>query len=318
MEPHPARPVNEVTTDRDLARAIAVACYGREPRVEAISRVNNLVFRLRFPGACKILKLARGPDAATIRKELALIGLLARHGIPVPAVEHADREGAAVGRPYVVMESAGDRTVADYIGHPGVLPPRLFTAMGAVLARIHGLTLEPADEGRIEGTGPRDPGASVGELHRLADRLADERLLGADEAALFKSLAFPSGDGSQLCHGDFHAVQCVVRDGRIAAVVDWESARAGNPAIDFAFTHAYLDFYSPPELVRCFMAGYTADRALPGDYDRAYLPVRMAHALALIRVWRGRQPVAGRPAAAGRRVERAVELFRAYHREWRA
>lgn len=304
-------------TDRDLARAIAVACYGREPRVEAISRVNNLVFRLRFPDACKILKLARGPDAATIRKELSLLGLLARHGIPVPAVEHADRDGAGVGRPYVVMESAGDRTVADYIGHPGDLPRRLFTEMGGILAEIHGLALEQSGEVRIEGTGPRDPGAYVGALYRLAGRLADERLLEADEVALLKSLTFPPADGGQLCHGDFHAVQCVVRDGRIAAVVDWESARAGNPVIDFAFTHAYLDFYSPPELIRGFVAGYTADRALPEDYARAYLPVRMAHALALVRVWRGRGPVARRHAAAGRRIERAIELFRAYGREWR-
>src|SRR5437899_12695783 len=37
-------------------------------------------------------------------------------------------------------------------------------------------------------------------------------------------------------------VQCVVDQGRISAVVDWESARAANSAIDLAIPHAHLDY----------------------------------------------------------------------------
>lgn len=315
-QPDPS--VISAAAERDLARAIARACYGEEPHVEALTRLNNLVFRLRFPGAWKVLKLAKGPDGAAIRKELMLIGLLARHAVPVPSVEHQDPEGSRVGRPYFVMASAGDRTAADWIGNPDDVPRRLFAEMGGVLARIHGITFEQSGDIRAEGIVPRDPALHLDALYRLADWLATERLLDAGEVALFESLPFPPVDGRQLCHGDFHAVQCIVRDGRIAAVVDWESAWVANPIIDFAITHAYLDFYSPPELIRCFVAGYAADRPLPPDYERAYLPVRMAHALGLIRAWRSRGPGAWRHALAHRKVEHAVELYRAYCCQWRA
>ena len=76
-------------------------------------------------------------------------------------------------------------------------------------------------------------------------------------------------------HGDFHAVQCVVHDGHISAVVDWESAWSGNSAIDFAVTQVYLESYCPGDLLAAFVTGYLSQRTLPAGYQRDYLPVRM-------------------------------------------
>ena len=118
----------------------------------------------------------------------------------------------------------------------------------------------------------------------------------------------PTIDGTELCHGDFHAVHCLVRDGRITAVVDWEAAWAGNSMVDLAVAHAYLNYYCPLEAVRSFLAGYEQVKPLPVDYERAYLPARMAHALELAKIWRLR----GRPAEA----RRAVELYRIYARHY--
>jgi aminoglycoside phosphotransferase (APT) family kinase protein len=277
-----------------------------EPQLEPISRLNHAVFRLRFAEGCKILKLTKGPESASIRKELMLIGLLARHGIPVPVIEHADDGGKLVGRPFFIMESAGHRTVADWAGQPDELGRGLFAEMGSVLARIHGITFPASGDIRHDGIVPRDVQAVIRRLYDLADWGVAQRLLDASDAARFKSLAMPPAHGVALCHSDFHAVQCVVRDGRIVAVVDWESAWAGNPLIDFAIVHAYLDSYASRELIGCFFDGYAALRPLPADYERTYLPVRMAHALGLLRVWYGQGRQAG--------VRRAVELFRAYSR----
>ncbi len=297
----------EAASDRELARVIALHCYGAAPQLEALSQLNHAVFRLRFADGCKILKLAKGPEQASVRKELMLLALLGRHGIPVPAVEHADEGATLVGRPFFIMQSAGDRTVADWVGRPDELARGLFAEMGGVLGRIHGIIFPASGDIRHDGIVARDVQAVIRRLHDLADWGEAQRLLDARDVAGFKSLAMPPAHGVSLCHSDFHAVQCIVRDGRIVAVVDWESAWAGNPLIDFAIVHAYLDYYTPPELLGCFFRGYASLRALPADYERAYLPVRMAHALALLWISHGQ---GHRPAAA-----RAADLFRTYSRQ---
>jgi Ser/Thr protein kinase RdoA (MazF antagonist) len=294
----------ETGSDRELARAIALQYYKMEARLEPLSQLNHAVFRLRFPDGSKILKLARGSESSSIRKELMLVGLLARHGIPVPVVEHVDEGGTLVGRPFFIMESAGDRTVADWVGRPNKLGRGLFAEMGAVLGRIHGISFPASGDIPHDGIVPRDVPAVIRRLHDLADWGASQRLLDASDVARFKSLAMPSAHGVALCHSDFHAVQCVVQDGRIVAVVDWESAWAGNPLIDFAIAHAYLEAYAPAELTDRFFAGYAALRPLPADYEQDYLPVRMAHTLGLLKVWHGQGREAG--------VRRAIELFRKY------
>jgi aminoglycoside phosphotransferase (APT) family kinase protein len=295
-----------MSSDVDLARRIALGCFGLEPRIEPISRLNNLVFRLRYPHGAMILKMARDGDASALRKELAIIDILARHCVPAPAVEVADPEGAQLGRPFVVMRSAGERTVADWAGDPGDEGRALFAAMGDVLARIHGITFHESGEIRAEGIVRLDASAVRAEADRAADRAADRGHLGRDEAARFRALATPDLEGPSLCHRDFHGVQCVVDRGRIAAVVDWESAWASNPSVDLAIAHGYLDFYCDPSLIEAFFTGYRSARPLPDRYDRDNLPIRMAHALGMMRVWdeQGLDP----------NLRRSIELFRTYTR----
>jgi Ser/Thr protein kinase RdoA (MazF antagonist) len=287
--------------DRDLALRIARECYGCEPRLEPLASSNNLVFRLRFAGGAKVLKLARDADGAATRKELMLIDLVRRHGVPAPVVEHADGQATRVGRPFIIMASAGERRVADWIAAPDQHGPALFEEMGAILAGIHGIALGPND-----GIPERDPQADRQRLRRLAEWVQGQGFLDASEVDRFLGLDLPAVAGHALCHGDFHPVQCVVHDRRISAVVDWQSAWAGNALVDLAIAHAYLDAYCPPVLIRDFFRGYSARCPLPSDYPAAYLPVRMAQALALLRVWHGQ----GRPQLA----RHALELYRTYAR----
>ena len=296
-----------VAHDTSLASIVAEHCYGATPEIECLSRYNNDVFRLRFSNGSKILKLARSSQSTLLRKELMLIDLLARRAVPVPVVEHEDRDGRLVGRPFFIMDSAGDRTVADWVGTEGDPGRQLFAEMGHVLARIHGVRFAESGEIQHDLIAPSHREEQSQRLLRLADWVVEQKLLGADEVALFKSAALPRITGGELCHGDFHAVQCIVQKDRISAVVDWESAWAGNSVIDLAIVHAYLDYYCPPELLACFFAGYTAIRPIPPDYDEAYRLVRMAHVLGLLKVWYSRRH--------RQNVRRAVDLYRAYSRK---
>ena len=297
-----------ITDDAALAREICVRCFGREALLEPLGGPNNAVFRLRFAEGLHILKLARSADAGPLRKEHMLLELLGRHGIPVPRVEHSDLEAKTVGRPFLILASAGELRVADYLQVHTAQSHALCREMGELLGRIHTLVLSGSGDLQPEGYVPRERGAYLQRLHALSDWAAAQRLIEPAEAEAFRALPMPDMSGTNLCHGDFHAVQCIVHEGRVSAVVDWESAWSGNAAIDFAVTQVYLESYCPGDLLSAFVAGYLSRRTLPSGYQRDYLPVRMAQALALMRAMLAR----GTPEY----VARAAELYRAYLQAW--
>jgi len=289
-----------------LAARIARACYGEDARVEPISEVNNHVYRLRLRGGCRVLKFAKGDDGAAIRRELTLLAALRECGLPLPHVECEDGEGALLGRPFFIMRSAGEQTVADHLGRRTA--SELCTEMGRVLGRIHGVELCPSGTARMEGMAPTIDGREeVAGAYRLAEWAVSAGGLSARDMRRFAALPVPALEGQSLCHGDFHAVQCIVDGGRITAVVDWQSSRRGNPLHDLAVTHTYLDYYAAPECIRSFLDGYAEVAVVPSEYELAYRPVRVVQALALARVfqYQARQALAGR----------AMELARRYLRE---
>ena len=285
-----------------IAHDIAASRYGAGVQVEAISGPSGGVFRLRLPDGTRILKLGRDPAGTALRKEQVLIERLQQERIPVPVVEHAALEADP---PYILMDSAGDYRAADYMNAPPLVAQNVFGEMGVLLARIHDVRIDAPGKWLPDGTiGPRDRQAYQEKLDRLAEAMVAQGLIGRDEVGAFRALPMPELAGASLCHGDFHAVQCMVREGHVTAVLDWESAWVGNPAIDFAVAQTYLESYCPGELLASFVAGYLTRRSLPHGYERDYLPVRMAQALALMRVMHARGEASY--------VARAKELFRAY------
>lgn len=298
--------MNQEDVSREAAR-IARARYGPQAQLERLGGPKGAVFRIRLPESVKILKLGRADAPSGLRKEQLLIERLRVEGVPVPHIEHAELDSDP---PYLLMPSAGDYRAADYMQAPPLAAHDVFGEMGVVLAQIHQVEWPAAGDIQADGRSvPRDRAAYLEKLGRLADSLAASALLEDAEAALFRSLPMPDLTGTNLCHGDFHAVQCIVRDAHVSAVVDWEGAWAGNAAVDFAVAQTYLEAYCPHDLLAAFVAGYLSRRRLPAGYQRDYLPVRMAQALALMRTLH----------ASGQTgyVARAVEMFRGYASAWK-
>lgn len=277
---------------KKLAADVARRVYGREPeRITVISRLNALVMRLRFAdGVEKIAKFAKTSDASGLQKESEVHALIARHGIPAATVEHADFSAAP---PWILMTSAGSRTVLDD------LRPELVREMGRLLARVHGVPLDAAS------AVPRTPPADKPRLEQLARAMETARLIAPGAAAAFCALPMPEPSGGSLCHGDFHAVHCVINTDKITAIVDWGAAWRGNPLIDLAVAQAYLEYYAP-QVAAELVEGYREVRDVPRDFALTYLPVRMAHALGLMHVFslQQREP----------NVRRAAALFDEYVR----
>jgi aminoglycoside phosphotransferase (APT) family kinase protein len=69
-----------------------------------------------------------------------------------------------------------------------------------------------------------------------------------------------------LVHADYKPWNLLVRDGRLAAVVDWEFAYAGNPLVDLGIYLRYSDSH-PPAYRDAFANGYRdAGGSLPPDW----------------------------------------------------
>lgn len=101
----------------------------------------------------------------------------------------------------------------------------------------------PGMDGPIRTTGRGAPIAALeGEVRAWTAR-ADEALVSPDAvlAVLEDALAAPLFDGEPVWfHGDLHEGNLLVRDGRLAAVIDWGTAGRGDPAIELNAMWGYL------------------------------------------------------------------------------
>jgi aminoglycoside phosphotransferase (APT) family kinase protein len=89
-----------------------------------------------------------------------------------------------------------------------------------------------------------------GELGRLVVPLLD-----VDErpaaAALFAEVETLTGFTPPLVHGDLLPEHLLVRDGRLAGVIDWGDARIGDPALDYTwFLHGPFPHWDVGEDLR--------------------------------------------------------------------
>jgi len=296
-----------IQTDIRLASEIATSLYGHRPEMDLLASSKHRVCRLRFSTGestrshptLKILKLSPHPEDATLKKELKVIALLAQQGVPAPLIEHADMTGTLAGRAFFIMQSAGDTSAMDCLRQLNKMAREvsipteikeqtqaqaaaIFTEMGTLLARIHSVTLP--ESGYIQHDKYVPQNAAT--YHKaVCDRvltLAAQRILTPSEAAVITALPSPNLSGNSLCHNDFHPAQCIVDNGHIATAVDWQEAWSGNAIIDVAIAHAYLDFYCPASLVKCFLRGYIALRPLPETYHQTSLPIRLCHTVNMI------------------------------------
>jgi aminoglycoside phosphotransferase (APT) family kinase protein len=192
----------------------------------------NQVFRVRQDGLVGFLKLADGPD---LRREVAVLEVLAAARVPVPVIEAADPSGELAGVACVLL-----REVA---GEPTDCSSAEFAQAGQALWRVH--------EVMLDGHGPLTTCAEglhgeheswadaifqcTGNLGRIAETgLIDMGLLDEAVAAIRDRRDLLAGaESGHLLHGDFNPRHVFTRAGRVAGIIDWGDAICGDPLYDF-------------------------------------------------------------------------------------
>jgi aminoglycoside phosphotransferase (APT) family kinase protein len=168
-------------------------------------------------------ELAGNPQVAAI--EFRLLGLLRSAGLAVPAPLHLDQSGAIFPTPYLVIEYI--------VGETAIAPEHVETAldqMATYLANVHAINPANADLAFMQPHGQRYTWLINSRPEQLDDSLDEPRI----RAALDAIWPFERLNPAVLLHGDFWPGNIMWRDGRLAAVLDWEDAAVDDPLADVA------------------------------------------------------------------------------------
>jgi aminoglycoside phosphotransferase (APT) family kinase protein len=255
-------------------QAVVAEVYGAGT-CRSIGWGNNQIWEIQYAAGCDYLKRYLTGRDGYLREVWALESLQGR--VPVPKVRLAREEDGA-GCPILLTRGVSgvplDKVEA------GRVP--LVARMGTALAGLHNV----ADE-----LGPLPPfiRPRPGPCLDDAAPLLDAEVAGAIDLervrAAMTSLAQPRRP--VLAHRDFGDYQCLVAEGEIAAIVDWEAASVSDPEADLAFAGAFLRAFRVPDEESAFLGAYQEacrnrpDPVLYEDLIQGFL-------LALYALWRGR------------------------------
>jgi aminoglycoside phosphotransferase (APT) family kinase protein len=186
--------------------------------------------------------LTRNPHIA--RDEFRLLEIAHAHGLAVPRPYYVDEACDVIPTPVLVVEYIDGETEfapADLAGY--------LTQMATELAKIHGVPDSP--EIAFLPRQDRD----FGERTAILDTsLSEDRIRDALESVR----PLTTANESTLLHGDYWPGNILWRDGRLAAVIDWEDARIGDPLADLGNTRLEVLWTFGPDAMRDFTNRYLA------------------------------------------------------------
>ncbi len=199
-----------------------------------------------------VLRTAEGvgtADSLPIEREFDVLGAVGAAGVPVPATHHLCNDDTVIGQTFLLMEFIeGEARPWKLQRDPAVLQGNksLLRDVGAALAAIQTIT----------------PGSSKLDLASISASPAQDRIVRMrtwlDEAqraepAIEFALRWlechaPETTRTVLVHGDFRVGNLLVANCRLAAIIDWELARWGDPLEDYAWFCLQFFRFGRPDL----------------------------------------------------------------------
>jgi len=175
--------------------------------------------------------------------EFAVMDAVAGHGIPVPEMYWLENDGAALDRPFFVMERIdGCETSPSKV----LMDPRFFSSRGRlaqefidVLARIHAFDSRAAGLDSL-GVPPAEDRCGLTEIEAWEavvdrDALEPQPVLRAAFRWLRRHLP-PPAQRVVLVHADYRTGNFLCNgEGEIKGVLDWEMTHLGDPLEDVAW-----------------------------------------------------------------------------------
>ncbi len=190
------------------------------------------------------LIIRRDPDAGVLETErdieFQVMGVAHKHGVPVPRMFWLEQDGAALKRPFFVMERIdGCETSPTTV----LMDPHFFQVREKigrqfvdVLAKIHAMDASGPDLAFL-GPAPARDVCAVAEINRwdgilARDAIEPQPVLRGALQWLRRNLP-PPAQRIVLTHADYRTGNFLCSpDGEIRGMLDWEMAHLGDPLED--------------------------------------------------------------------------------------
>jgi aminoglycoside phosphotransferase (APT) family kinase protein len=186
--------------------------------------------------------LAHNPRIA--RDEHELLRIARAHGLAAPRSYGYDESGELLPTPYLVTEFVEGETAFEPADLNGYL-----AQAAAQLAAIHGVPDSPELDFL-----PR-AATALDALRQQPDDSLNERHI----RATLEAAGPPAPvNAPALLHGDYWPGNLLGRAGALAAVLDWEDARVGDPLTDLGNSRLEFLCFFGPDAMRAFTERYLA------------------------------------------------------------
>lgn len=211
---------------------------GRSNLTFRVTDATGVRYVLRRPPLGHVLATAH--DMAREHRIIAAVG---RTGVPVPRALGLCTDTDVNDAPFYVMSHV-DGEVLDNADKAALLDPSLREKTSHhlidVLAELHAVDVDEVGLGDLA----RREGYIERQLKRWRTQWENSKtreLPAIDEVEARLSRHVPAQQGVVIAHGDYRFGNCLtdVKEGRIAAVLDWELCTLGDPLADVGYLGVY-------------------------------------------------------------------------------
>ncbi|MGD9704307.1 MAG: phosphotransferase family protein [Acidimicrobiia bacterium] len=202
----------------------------------------NALFDATADGTTRRLALTMIPTAAIqlldVAGEAAVRTLAEGAGVPVPHVHHVCTDASVLGGPFFISTAVDGETVPRRVlrlVHAAGVGDRVVAQLGDAMARLHSIDPEaaPAVLPRPVGDGPVSTALLV--VEQQLDLLLDVSPTFAFGLRWLQRNAPAEPDRQTIVHTDIRTGNIIVGEDGLRAILDWETARVGDPMEDLAW-----------------------------------------------------------------------------------
>jgi aminoglycoside phosphotransferase (APT) family kinase protein len=202
----------------------------------------NALFDAVGAGTTRRMALTMIPTAAIqlldVEAEAAVRRRAEAAGVPVPHVHHVCTDEAVLGGPFFVSTAVDGETVPRRVlrlVHRHGIGELVTSQLGEAMARLHSIDPATAPDALPVPEGPGPIATSVAIVDRLLSELLEPSPTFAYGARWLERNAPDEPARLAVVHTDIRTGNVIVGEDGLRAILDWETARIGDPVEDLAW-----------------------------------------------------------------------------------